>query len=111
MRADGFKDVRWLCPDGSAPTAEHWKDPAFRSLALQLRGCAQDPRGEELTGSVLIIFNFGDHCDFALPAEGEAQWKIELDSAEPEHSADAVDAVTESYAAKAHSVVVLSTGL
>lgn len=111
VRADGFKDVRWLCPDGSAPTAEHWKDPAFRSLALQLRGCAQDPRGEELTGSVLIIFNFGDHCDFALPAEGEAQWKIELDSAEPEHSVDAVDAVTESYAAKAHSVVVLSTGL
>lgn len=106
LRTDGFPDVRWLCPDGTAPTAEHWQDPEFRSLALQLRGVAQDPRGEALNGSVLIIFNLGEQCEFQLPSlEGEAQWRFEIDSADPQRS---TGTVSGDYVAATHSVVVLS---
>lgn len=106
LRTDGFPDVRWLCPDGTAPTAEHWQDPEFRSLALQLRGVAQDPRGEALNGSVLIIFNLSAQCEFQLPSlEGEAQWRFEIDSADPQRS---TGTVSGDYVAAAHSVVVLS---
>ncbi|UUX57613.1 glycogen debranching protein GlgX [Glutamicibacter halophytocola] len=108
VRANGLPDVRWLCPDGSTPTAEHWQDPDSRALALQLRGGAHDPRGEALDGSVMIIFNLGGDCEFQLPGTGgTAPWLLELDSALPGHPAGTV---SERYAAKAQSVVVLSCG-
>jgi len=107
QRADGHRDVRWFCPDGSSPDAEHWQDPEFRSLALQLRGAAGGPRGEALAGSVLVIFNFGDECEFTLPDPDEgASWCLELDSAEPEVSAHDV---AGSYLMQGHSVAVLSS--
>ncbi len=108
LRANGLPDVRWLLPDGSAPAAEHWQDPDFRSLALQLRGRAQDPRGEDLTGSVLIIFNLGEDCEFELPRpENATPWQLELDSAAPGHPAGTV---SDRYDARAHSVAVFSAG-
>ncbi|MDR4532556.1 glycogen debranching protein GlgX [Glutamicibacter sp. PS] len=106
-RGDGHPDVSWLRPDGTTPSPEDWLDPEFRSLAVVLRGVAEDPRGEALPGAVLIVLNLGAERDFYLPPTSADQpWQLEVDSARPEANSTVVD----SYSAAAQSVVVLSNG-
>lgn len=105
VRADGHPDVRWHRADGTPPTQEDWHDPAWRTVAAELRGAAGDPAGEDLTDVALVVVNLGPDAEVTLPPGHD--WQVRLDSAR-EHT-DAIYGAA--YPALEQSVVVLSSGV
>ncbi|MFV0434162.1 MAG: glycogen debranching protein GlgX [Leucobacter sp.] len=121
-REDGHPDVVWRRADGSIPSHDDWHDPSQRTITVELRGAAGDPRGEAIEGAALVVLNLGEDTEIRLPRPGAERggadpedhaevdreadhgWRIEVDTARPE----AAGRVSESYFALAQSVVVLS---
>ncbi len=79
--ADGLPDVIWRCADGTTPRPEHWHDPAFRCLGVELRRAAEE--GSAGTDALYALFNSGPACAAVLPATA-AGWRLILDTTRPE---------------------------
>ena len=78
-------DIGWFTPDGAPMTAEEWKDPAGRALAVWLNGATiptRDPRGAPvLDDDFLLFFNAGrEPLNFTLPAGVGGGWSFEFDT-------------------------------
>ena len=81
-------DIGWFTPGGTPMTAEEWKDPAGRGLAVWLNGAAiptPDPRGAPvLDDDFLVLFNAGDTpLNFVLPTAVGGGWSFEFDTSTP----------------------------
>lgn len=114
IREDGYPDAVWLLPDGSEPNEQHWNDPGCRTMSLRLRGASGDPDGEQLEGSVLIIFTFGEDTEVCLPETSSSTgWTLEMDTARIDGSDLERGGIIRSdrCRALAQSVVVCSEGL
>ena len=84
--AEVQRDIGWFTPDGAPMTAEEWKDPAGRGLAVWLNGAtiaSPDPRGAPVfDDDFLVFFNAGaEPLNFVLPAEVGGGWSFEFDTA------------------------------
>ncbi len=86
--ADGEEvgDIAWFSPDGSAMSAEDWRQDHAKSVMVFLNGDAipePDRRGEPVVGdSFLVAFNAGEESmKFTIPDEiyGEG-WLVALDT-------------------------------
>ncbi len=76
-RADWLRDIPWFGPDGAALTPEDWGDPARRAI------------GFVLDDSCMLLFNAApDAQPFMLPP---GNWRVLLDSANPDRAEASVD--------------------
>jgi glycogen operon protein len=61
------RDLTWLRADGTAMSAEEWRDPGNHVLGMLIR--------RESSGALLLLFNAGGRSKpFVLPRLGEGSW-------------------------------------
>ncbi len=56
-RDDGEPDIRWLVPDGGAPTERDWGNSHWRCVGLLVRSVADAPAYERGDDALFVIFN------------------------------------------------------
>ncbi len=97
----GAKDVTWLREDGAEMTKGDWNDGTRQVFAMKLHDCAA-------RASVFVAFNASreDRVFGLSRCEGDGTWRLELDTASPEHGDEEFgkDCVTVS----SHSVKILA---
>jgi len=84
-RAQGETGLRWLRANGQALSSEHWNNHVSRVLGVCIGRPARNP------GPLLLLFNAGDRdMPFALP---DGDWRMLMDSADPEVDLDGASRV------------------
>ncbi|WP_432838062.1 glycogen debranching protein GlgX [Dactylosporangium sp. CA-092794] len=110
--------LRWYTPAGTAMTAEDWRDPGARCVAVYLDGADDPDAGADgvplVDDDFLLLFNaWWEPLDFVLPAARAGQaWEPVLDTYEPSGHGGAEDgpglgAAGDRLAVRPRSVVVL----
>lgn len=105
QRRDGHQDVSWYRKNGQPLTYEDWHDPEYGTIAVQLRGAAGDPTGEQVEDAAFVVVNLGEQTEVVLPdLEPGLKWSLEIDTAD----LDAHGAVGTECSVSAQSVLVFS---
>ncbi|HEX8221881.1 MAG TPA: glycogen debranching protein GlgX [Chloroflexia bacterium] len=90
IRGTDIRDIRWIRPDGLDMTEEEWNDSLVRVLGMLLNGSVMDEyneRGERIRDDVvlLMINGYWEDVGFCVPGkEGEPDWEVLVDTADPE---------------------------
>jgi glycogen operon protein len=86
----GVRDVRWLTPDATDMTEQHWHDPNARCLGMLLDGRAQPtgiPRAGMDATTLLVVNAHHDVVRFRLPeVTGGRSWRCLLDTNVPKRT-------------------------
>lgn len=83
------RDIRWIRPDGADMSEQEWSESFVRVIGMLLNGGAMDEyneRGEHIKDDVLLVLINGHFEDlhFKIPgADGERDWEIIVDTADP----------------------------
>jgi glycogen operon protein len=96
----GVPDIDWFDERGKRLSPEDWSNNEGRAL---VRGLAGD--GEHQPEFVLVLMNASDRpLDFALP--GDYQWRLLIDSAEPEKPPEQISGKTYRLQDRAAAIVI-----
>ena len=103
----GLSDVAWFDPDGGAIPSESWHDAGRKALGVRLAGPAR------ATGAIdviaLLLNPTGNPVEFTLPPPPDCRYRVILDSAVDDGSADRP--IEGTCTVDSHSMVVLACRL
>ena len=106
---DGVEDLFWWREDGERMSSLDWHDPARQILAVEKRTAAGTPAYAASEYAVLTILNAGPSVSFRVPPAPEGQcWRLEIDSADPDHASRVITAQTIEIAEQSVSALVLT---
>jgi isoamylase len=103
----GLPDVAWFDPDGTPITSQSWLDPTRSALGVRLAGAGLAPSTIDV---IALLFNpTAGPLDFTLPPPRDCRFRMILNSATADGSADR--AVEGTCRLDNHSVTVLAARL
>jgi glycogen operon protein len=112
IHGQDIKDITWLRPDGAEMEDEEWETAWLKCFGLRLDGHLDevDEQGEPVVDSPLLLLFNADSADqdFELPRhEAGTRWRLELDTADPNASTDALFGEDEMYVVQDRALVLL----
>ncbi|WP_029001294.1 glycogen debranching protein GlgX [Azohydromonas australica] len=108
-----LKDVLWLKPDGREMTPQEWEHEHARCLGMYLAGAAINDVGRRgrpiYDDDFLIAFNAdAEEVPFTIPDIPGEDWRVLIDTFEPEGLGDGLLRAGQRYALRGRSLVVLT---
>lgn len=103
----GLSDVAWFDPDGSPISSESWHDHGRKALGVRLAGLGLATSSVDV---IALLLNPGGHAvEFTLPPPADCRFRMILNSATEDGSAD--QEVKGTCKVEGHSLVVLACRL